>query len=209
MNGSTHMAVGVASSFLILQPRLDLKQIVLGSTLAIMGSLVSDIDVDTSKANKAVNKIIWIIGSVGSISLILDYFLKLKIYESILNNANIMRVIVSIFLFSIVLMFAKMTPHRSFSHSVVGAIAFYVPISLIFKEASLYFLIGIISHIFIDLFNKKKVQLFYPFKHGVCFKLCKANGLVNKILFYVSTIYISFDIIFEIYKTVSPLIKLN
>jgi len=206
MNGSTHMAVGVASSFLILQPKLDLKEIILGTTLAVIGSLVSDIDVDTSKANKAVNKIIWIIGSVGIASLILDYFLKLKIYETILNNADIMRVIVSISLFGIVLMFAKMTPHRSFSHSIVGILAFYIPVSLIFEKASLYFLVGIISHIVIDLFNKKKIQIFYPFKYGVCFKLCKANGTVNKVLFYVSAIYISIDIAFEIYKVISPLI---
>lgn len=206
MNGSTHMAVGVASSLLILQPKLDAKEIVLGTTLAIIGSLVSDIDVDTSKANKAVNKIIWIIGSVGSISLIIDYFLKLKIYESILNNADIMRVIVSISLFSIVLMFAKMTPHRSFSHSIAGVLAFYIPVSLVFKEASLYFLVGIISHIVIDLFNKKKIQLFYPVKYGVCFKLCRANGIVNKILFYISAVYIGCDICLKIYNTISPLI---
>lgn len=173
-----------------MQPKNNLKELVLGITLSVIGSLISDIDINNSKANKAVNKVIWVIGITGIISLIVDYFLNLGIYNSILNNMAIMRTMVSISLFSIIVMFAKMTPHRSFSHSLIGITSFYIPVSLLFGSMSNYFLIAIISHIVIDLFNKKKIQLFYPIKKGVCFKLCYSNGLVNKSLFFMALAYI-------------------
>lgn len=195
MESNTHMAVGVASSLIILQPKTDTKELVLGITLAIVGSLISDIDMHNSKANKAINKIIWVIGITGIISLTVDYFLKLGIYENILNDVAIMRILVSISLFSIILMFAKLTPHRTFSHSLIGITSFYIPVSIIFDQMSNYFLIAIISHVVIDLFNKKKVKLFYPLKKGVCFKLCYSNGVVNKVLLFISSAYILYSII--------------
>lgn len=195
MENNTHMAVGVASSLIILQPKTDTKELVLGITLAIVGSLISDIDMHNSKANKAINKIIWVIGITGIISLTVDYFLKLGIYENILNDVAIMRILVSISLFSIILMFAKLTPHRTFSHSLIGITSFYIPVSIIFDQMSNYFLIAIISHVVIDLFNKKKVKLFYPLKKGVCFKLCYSNGVVNKVLLFISSAYILYSII--------------
>lgn len=195
MESNTHMAVGVASSLIILQPKTDTKELVLGITLAIVGSLISDIDMHNSKANKAINKIIWVIGITGIISLTVDYFLKLGIYENILNDVAIMRILVSILLFSIILMFAKLTPHRTFSHSLIGITSFYIPVSIIFDQMSNYFLIAIISHVVIDLFNKKKIKLFYPLKKGVCFKLCYSNGVVNKVLLFISSAYILYSII--------------
>lgn len=192
MDGNTHMAVGIASAFLVLQPKTDVKEIILGTTLAIVGSLVSDIDVHTSKANKVINKITWILGFASIFSLIFDYFFNLGVYTDILNNIFIMRKLVAVSLFSVIIVFAKMTPHRSFSHSIIGVLAFYIPVTFIFGEMSLYFLIGIISHIVIDLFNKKKVQLFYPLKKGFCFRWCYADGFVNKALFFVSVAYISY-----------------
>lgn len=192
MDSNTHMAVGVASAFLVLQPIADIKELALGTTLAIVGSLVSDIDIHTSKANKVINKITWIIGFASISSLIFDYFFNLGVYTDILNNIFIMKKIVAVSLFSVIIMFAKMTTHRSFSHSIMGVLAFYIPVTFIFGEMSLYFLVGIISHIVIDLFNKKKVQLFYPLKKGFCFKLCYADGFVNKALFFVSIAYITY-----------------
>lgn len=200
MDSNTHIAVGVAAAFMIMQPSVEVKELVLGSTLAVIGSLISDIDIHNSKANKAIDKIIWIIGITGVTSLIIDYFFNLGIYTGILNNIAIMKVIVSISLFSIVIMFAKTTSHRSFSHSLIGIVAFCVPVSLIFNNMSKYFLIGIISHIIIDLFNKKRVQIFYPIKKGICFKLCGANGYVNKALLFISMLYIMQASLKYIYK---------
>ena len=43
---------------------------------------------------------------------------------------------------------------------------------------------GYISHIIIDLLNKKNVQVFFPIGKGFCFGLCYANKLGNKVLMY-------------------------
>ncbi len=190
MEGNTHIAVGIASSLIILQPNSNIKELFLGTSLAVVGSLVSDIDTRKSKANKTINKLGWFIGFFSITSLILDYIFEFGIYERVLNDIFIMRIIVAISLFSVLIMFTKITNHRTFSHSIVGVISFYVPVFILFDKISNYFLIAIISHIFIDLFNKKKIQLFYPNKKGFSFKLCTSNGLTNKILFYLSIVCI-------------------
>lgn len=200
MDSNTHMAVGIASSFIVLQPKADLKEIVMGTALAIMGSLISDIDITTSKANKAISKVTWIVGVAGVVSVLSDYFFNLGIYNAILNNMTIMRMIVSISLFCVIAMFAKMTAHRSFSHSIIGIAAFFIPTSLLFGEMSKYFLVAMISHIAIDMFNRKKIQLFYPVRHGVCFRLCYSNGITNKLLFYISSLYIAYEFVNFILK---------
>ncbi len=49
-------------------------------------------------------------------------------------------------------------------------------------------MVGYFSHIVLDLFNKKKVQLFYPFKSGFCFGICYANKTMNKGLMYLGVV---------------------
>jgi len=43
------------------------------------------------------------------------------------------------------------------------------------------FAIGFLSHVFLDLLNKKRVQLLYPSMVGnVCLGLCYANRIANR-----------------------------
>ena len=53
----------------------------------------------------------------------------------------------------------------------------------IFPDAVQYFAAGFLSHLVIDLLNRKRVHLFYPLGRGVCLNLCSSRGLVNRILF--------------------------
>ena len=46
MLGKTHMAVGVASSLLLLPPS-NIQELVLGTGAAAVGAVISDIDVGT------------------------------------------------------------------------------------------------------------------------------------------------------------------
>jgi len=41
------------------------------------------------------------------------------------------------------------------------------------------------SHIFIDMFNKKDVQILFPLKRGFCFKLIYANGAANTVIMWI------------------------
>ena len=47
-----------------------------------------------------------------------------------------------------------------------------------------------LSHIVLDLFNRKGVALFYPSKYRLCFGICESNGKVNKFLFILFSLLI-------------------
>lgn len=51
MLGKTHMAVGVAASLLLLQPR-TLPELILGAGTAAVGSVISDIDCGSSESSR-------------------------------------------------------------------------------------------------------------------------------------------------------------
>ena len=59
MLGKTHMAVGVAASLLLLQPR-TLPELILGAGAAAVGSVISDINCGTSESSRRADQIILI-----------------------------------------------------------------------------------------------------------------------------------------------------
>ena len=88
-------------------------------------------------------------------------------------------------LFSILYAKGISTKHRGFTHYLLALIVYSIPVLMIYPILVPYFGLGYFSHIFIDLFNKKNVQLFHPFNKGICFKLCYANKHGNKVLMYI------------------------
>ena len=46
-----------------------------------------------------------------------------------------------------------------------------------------YFSAAMLSHILIDLLNRRNVRLLYPLKKGFCLGICSADGMVNRALF--------------------------
>lgn len=59
---------------------------------------------------------------------------------------------------------------------------------IIFPDITPYFFVGFISHMVIDAFNGKREKIFWPLGKGFALRLCKADGLVNKLLFHISNI---------------------
>ena len=74
--------------------------------------------------------------------------------------------------------------HRKFTHSFLAMLLYTFAVFCIYPPFAKPFLIGYFSHIIIDLLNKKKVQIFSPLEFGICFGICYANKLGNKILMY-------------------------
>ena len=107
-----------------------------------------------------------------------DLYCKIKEFDNIFNY------LISACLFIVVAYFGSKSSHRSFTHSILGiciysGILFY---GFGFNIIIPYF-VSHLSHIILDLFNKKGVALFYPSKYRLCFELCDSNGKVNKFLF--------------------------
>ena len=71
-------------------------------------------------------------------------------------------------------------------HSFTALAILTIIVDFTFHDATLPFALGMLSHILLDLFNKKKVQLSYPLKNKFGLNLCSANGIANTVIFISS-----------------------
>ncbi|MGN0298701.1 MAG: metal-dependent hydrolase [Lachnospiraceae bacterium] len=186
MLGKTHMAVGVASALTIMHPN-SLSELIVGTGVAALGALINDIDVDTSDSHKGADRVTILTLVVVLAVVLLENFFKLGIYERLMQNSNLMRVVGGCLVFVAVCAFGKEQPHRSFMHSILAWVIFVVIVNIIFPMAAPYFGIAFASHIVLDLLNYKRLKLLYPSDKGFSLNLCYANRLANKILLIVGT----------------------
>lgn len=182
MLGKTHMAVGVSASLLFLQPR-TLSEMVLGTGAAVIGSVISDIDIGTSDSHKGADHIIAITTLTIIITVIAECVWHIGIYQKFVQNSSLMHIFPSAALFLLICAFGKEQPHRSFMHSflafglLTGCVDVFLPL------LAPYFGIAFLSHLTLDVFNRRRERLLYPLKKGFCLNLCSSKGMVNQILF--------------------------
>ena len=67
-------------------------------------------------------------------------------------------------------------------HSLIVLAALGWCIKLLIPSAYMYFCIGLLSHLGLDVFNKKGIQLFYPYKKRYCLRLCSSDGKVDGLI---------------------------
>lgn len=187
MTGKTHIVVGTTAALCLTQPD-SFGKLILCLGTSIVGAVISDVDVVTSKSRKGLNKISIIIVTAVISVLIINYFFNIGIEKLFTENSNFYRLLLGIVGFIAVCTYGKKQPHRSFMHSLLACAILSGILYLIFPSFVPYFAISMLSHIFIDLFNKKGVKLLYPLNYGISFDLCIADGIVNKILFTVCSI---------------------
>lgn len=187
MLGKTHMAVGVAASLIVTNPT-TITELILGSGIGIVGSVISDIDVGTSESHREADKIIAIVTCIMIAIGVLDFFGGLGIWDRIKQNGVLYPKVIAVLVFVGICAYGREQPHRSFMHSFLALGLLSVTMLFIYEPMVKYFVIGFISHIALDIFNYKKVRLLYPAKKGVCFKLAHSNGLVNDAAFITAVI---------------------
>lgn len=198
MLGKTHLAIGTAAALAIVQP-VTISQLIIGITAAAVGAIISDIDVDTSISSRGANKVAGIYVTMIFIAVIVECLFHVGIVSLIQKNSMWMRIATGIALFMSICAFGKMQPHRSFMHSLLALVILSGSVALICQAAVPYFAIAFISHIVADLFNYKKVRLFYPLQKGVSFKMCHAKGFVNSALFVMGTTAVIVEMAVYIY----------
>lgn len=184
MTGKTHMVSGIAASLAIVLPKTPTEIIICFSAAAI-GAVISDIDVSTSDARRNFNKLLGTVAIILLIAAFLEYHFELGIV-SLARQYGYALTAAGFLLFLVVCIYGKEQPHRSFMHSILALILLTGSVYMIFPLAAFPFAVAMTSHIILDLFNKKRVKLFYPFRKGIAFYLCRADGVVNTALFYIA-----------------------
>ncbi len=193
MQGKTHIALGMASALIVTHP-VTAPEVIIAMTGGAIGGRIVDVDrndikIDPDSKNKgdvydAIISFLFI-----SVLVVLDFFLGNGISRFIIDNwgVKIWGGLLGIFILMLV---AHFTPHRTFSHSFLGMGLFYVAVRLFCQPIALSFLVGFASHLVVDLFNIRGIQLFYPLKWTPSFKLFKSNNQkANKYMFWIFMIF--------------------
>ena len=155
MLGKTHMAVGVAASLIVTNPT-TITELILGSGIGIVGSVISDIDVGTSESHREADKIIAMVTFIMIAIGVLDFFWGLGIWDRIKQNGVLYPKVIALLVFVGICAYGRQQPHRSFMHSFLALGLLSAAMLFIYEPVVKYFVIGYISHIALDVFNYKK-----------------------------------------------------
>lgn len=195
MTGKTHMAVGMSITLLFTRPE-DVTSLMLCLGVSIIGSVISDIDVNTSISYRKLNQVTKIALFSFIILSIADAWLQFGIIELVKQNSSIMRLLIGFLIFLIICAFGKRLPHRSFMHSLPAVSILTAVVFIMLPKASVYFAVSMLSHIILDILNYKNVRLFYPSKWGISLDLCRANGTANTVLFWIGNTALVIEVIY-------------
>lgn len=157
MKAKSHIAVGIAASF-IINPLINIPLTTATIISAAFGSLIPDLDHPKSILNQ---KILPLKNKTTKIfiyclfSIIILYINYLKFHSTILN------------LIGVILMMIGVSHHRGFTHSAVGIFIFYITVRLFtqtygYVHEGMSFMVGYTSHLIADFCTDQGIELLYP-----------------------------------------------
>lgn len=184
MLGKTHITTGIASALMITQPNTVPE--VIGTMLGgAIGGWIVDIDIKDREIDreKVYNCIIDAL-FIGAF-IIADYLIGNGMCKYVQDNWGV-KVWGALMAIAILMLIGFNTRHRTFTHSLIGMVLFGISTWLFCEPITISFLIGYMSHLILDLFNKKGLQLFFPLKWKFCLKICHADKRANRIIFWIA-----------------------
>lgn len=193
MMGKTHIAVGIATAYLIMQPK-TISEFAVATAGGSIGGVMADIDVHIDRSNKYALKasldalygeILAIAISIGALAG--DYFTGGNVLRGIIEQWK--PSVVGALMFIALTVIGEKSKHRDRTHSLLACALFSISVALIEPHIGIGFAVGYASHLIIDLFNKAPVRILYPKPGGICFKRCYADRLGNE-LFLVGGVFI-------------------
>lgn len=189
MEKKTHIVCANLVSLYLMKPD-SISSLIFTSAFATLGGLVPDVDLKDSTSDKLFDRLMTSLITVVVMSFLIKYFFDINLYCKIKERVDIFNYLISICLFIVVAYFGSKSSHRSFTHSILGLFIYSGILFYGFGFGVIPYFVSHLSHIILDLFNKKGVALFYPSKFRLCFELCDSNGKANKFLFCLFSILI-------------------
>lgn len=188
MEKKTHIACGNLISLSVVQPK-TVSGLLITIGVSTLGSLLPDVDLKDSTTDKLFDRLTTSLITIIIMSVIINYFFNINLYNTIKEYNSIFNYIICITIFIIMSYLGSKTNHRSFTHSILGLFIYTIILAYSFNSTIvLIYFISHLSHIILDILNKKGVSLLYPFKFKFSLKLCESKGIVNKVLFYTFSI---------------------
>lgn len=179
MMSKTHLSIGIAAALAAAPATSEgLFYALIGGSV---GSMICDID-RSSEGTVRDAGVGWLITAVVSIAAWMKENIFSGIgftYRDLLSDP--WRLICLVFLIGL-LLFAISGAHRGFSHSLLMLVCSFFFIFFISRRASLFYAIAFLTHIILDVLNKRPVRVLYPMKKGFCLYWFYCDGTANSIL---------------------------
>ena len=174
MLGRTHFFIGISAALAVMQPS-SMPTLVAGAGAAAIGGMISDIDSGTSQAHREADKIMTAAIAVTAIVILADYKFHVGIYERLMRNSSIARLLTGAMAFIIICTYGSSQPHRSFMHSFLSLFMLTACIDVIYPDAAPYFAVAYASHLALDLLNYRRLRLIWPMKRGFSLGFCSSH----------------------------------
>ena len=184
----THLVVGIAATLTMLRPE-SLEITIPVTIAAACGSVICDIDSDMSGARRSAD-VFTSVSVLAFITLfIIEKILGISVSEKIMENQDLVIRILAAMGFLALCAVGKLISHRSFMHSLMAGILLSICLYLATsKLMAVSFFGGFLSHLALDLMNRKGIRILWPMKDFICLNLCDADGIINKALFITGAI---------------------
>jgi inner membrane protein len=183
MSGDTHAVVGALTATLVMHPN-NLQEFAVSAGIGALGGLLVDIDLKQSTGSKIMKKLVTMMLGVSLVVLV--GVLKGGVSAPKFNLANCSQMLIGALMFIGLVIIGSKSSHRMVTHSIEFALLFFISILLIQPQFAVPMLCGYVSHIILDLFNKKNVRVSMIFNFKCCLDLVPANGKANSIVMWAS-----------------------
>lgn len=183
MEGKTHAAVGTACGFVVsvVMPS-ELTSTICNVVFSCIGALFPDIDCKGSIASKMF-RLSYVVEGVILLAYFVERWLKITASSSQVLPST------CFLMFTLFGEWGKHRPHREATHSIV---------SCLFTSAMVYgvagvmpafsYCVGYLSHLCLDLLNRKGECILWPLHSNWCLGLCLADGVLSKIFRYAGCV---------------------
>lgn len=188
MMAKAHIAVGMAAAFSIMGPG-SLSEALPVVTGAALGCLACDLDCENTTERSESSRYRAIMAAVAVAALIEDHLIGAGMWASAGSGEQYLW-FTGLAAFVLVCTFASVASHRGFAHSLLALALETAALWLVFPAVAEPFAIAFISHLVLDLMNKKPVRLFYPAEKGFCLKWFYADRLANRVFAAAGSVWL-------------------
>ena len=196
MLGKAHLSIGMAAAFTAVMPG-SLPEALPVIAGAAAGSLICDIDCESPSERRDASRQRVLASIITAAALAEDMLIGGGMWRSLAERgtywwfAGLAGLVLT-------LAFASISSHRGFSHSLPALLLEAGSVYLIFPQMVLPFTAAFISHLILDIANKKKVRLFYPAKKGVSLGLFYADRTANRVCEIAGAVWLAAAVIIAI-----------
>jgi len=185
MMGKTHFAVGLAASLAAVSP-VTLPDCLTAVIGGCVGGVLADCDILDNDHKLASFSVQLVAAGVTALAFTLDGVLNLGIVQSMTQRRTMATA--GMIAFAVLWLLGVFSGHRTFTHSVPAFLLYTFAVYVIHPPLTVGFAAGYLSHLLLDLTNRKNLPLLYPLKSGFCLKLFYADGFANRLFFFAGTV---------------------